>query len=72
MAGNGREEGIGGGLVRLGHWQSCRSREVSVVPMELVDLVSSASPIVGNVFGMIPRSTHASLLRNSLSVLSVT
>ena len=43
-----------------------------MVPMELADLVSSASPIVGNVFGMIPRSMHASLLRNSLSVLSVT
>ena len=35
-------------------------------------LASSAPPIVGNVFGMIPKSTQASLQRNSLSVLSVT
>ena len=40
--------------------------------MELAVLVPSVSPIVGNVFGLIPRSVHASLLRNSLSVLSVT
>ena len=40
-------------------------RDASVVPMELADSVSSASPIVGHVFGMIPKCTHASLLRNS-------
>ena len=72
VAGNGKEVGIGGGFVRLGHWHSCCGRDASVVPMELADSVSSASPIVGNVFGIIPKSTHASLLRNSLSVLSVT
>ena len=43
-----------------------------MVPMGLADMASSAPPIVGNVFGMIPKSTQASLLRNSLSVLSVT
>ena len=68
MAGYGREVGIGGGFVRLGHWHSCCGE----VPMELAALVPSVSSIVGNVFGMIPRSMHASLLRNSLSVLSVT
>ena len=31
--------------------------------MELADSVPSASPIVGNVFGMIPKSMHASLLQ---------
>ena len=45
---------------------------MSVAPMKLAGLVPSASPIVGNVFGTIPRSMHASLLRNSLSVLLVT
>ena len=72
MAGNGREVGIGGGFVRLGHWHSCCCRDAPVVPMELADSVSSALPTVGNVFGMIPKSTHTSLLRNSLSMLSVT
>ena len=72
VAGDGREDGSGGGFVPLGHWHSCCDREVSVVPMGLADSVSSASRIVGNVSGMIPKSTHASLLRNSLSVLSVT
>ena len=40
-----------------------------VAPMEFAGWVPSAWSIVGNVFGMIPRSMHASLLRNSLSVL---
>ena len=66
------EVGIGGRFVLLGHWHSCCGRDATVVPMELAGSVSSASPIVGNVFGMIPKSTHAFLLRNSLSVLSVT
>lgn len=70
MAGNGREVGIGGGFVRLGQWHSCCGSEVSVVLMGLEDSVSLASPIVGNMFGMISKSTHVSLLRNSLSVLS--
>ena len=56
----------------LGHRHSCCGRGMSVVLMVLAGLVPSASSIAGNVFGMIPRSTHASLLRNSLSVLSVT
>ena len=38
----------------------------------LIKMVSLAPPIVGNVSGIIPRSVHASLLRNSLSVQSVT
>ena len=37
--------------------------------MALARLVPLVSFIAGNVFGMIPRSTHASMLRNSLSVL---
>ena len=37
--------------------------------MELVGLVPSIS---GMFLGMIPKSMHASLLRDSLSVLSVT
>ena len=45
---------------------------MAVALMELTELVHSASSIVGNLFGMIPRSMHASLLRNSLSLLSVT
>ena len=32
-----------------------------MAPMALAGLVPSASSIVGNVFGMIPRSMHASL-----------
>ena len=57
VAGNGREVGIGDGFVRLRHWHSCCGRDASVVPMELADSVSSASPIVGNVFGMIPKAS---------------
>ncbi len=45
---------------------------VVVAPMELLGLVSSASSIAGNLFEMIPRSTHASVLRINLSVLLVT
>ena len=45
---------------------------MAVAPMELTELVTSASSNVGNLFAMIPRSMHAFLLRNSLSVLSVT
>ena len=37
-----------------------------------IEVVSLAPPIVGNVPGIIPRLVHASLLRNSLSVQSVT
>ena len=43
-----------------------------MAPMELLGWVTSASSIVGNLCGIIARSVHASLLRNSLSVLSVT
>ena len=39
---------------------------------ELLGLVPSASSIIGNRHGIIPRSMHASLLKNSLSVLLVT
>ena len=37
--------------------------------MELAGWVPLAWSIVGNVFGMIPRSMHASLLRNSFLLL---
>ena len=64
---------IGGDFVRLGQWHCCCSREASSVPMALVDSDSDLdSPTVGNVLGMMPRSMHASLLRKSLSVLTVT
>ena len=39
-----------------------------MTPMELAGLVPPASSIAGNVFGMIPRSMHASLLRNKCSL----
>ena len=64
MAGNGREVGTGGGLDRLGHCHTCCCVGASVVLMGLADSISSIWPIMGNVFGMIPKSTHASLLRN--------
>ena len=38
---------------------------MAVAPMELTELVPSALFIVGNLLGMIPRSIHASLLRNT-------
>jgi len=63
--------GLGVALSVLGTGIPIVARGASVVPMGLADSVSSALPIVGNVFGMIPKSMHASLLRNSLSVLSV-
>ena len=72
MAGNGRGLGIGGGFVRLGHWQIGSDWGAPMVSTELADWAASASPIVGNVPGISSRSAQASLLRNSLSVLSVT
>ena len=79
MAGYGSEVGGGGGFVRFGQWHSCYGRGVVVppmglswvvvAPMELPEVVSLVLSIVGNSCDMMPRSMHASLLRNSLPVL---
>ena len=72
MAGYGREVGAGGGFIRLGQEHSWCGSGVVVALTETSGLASSVLSSVGNLREIIPKSTHASLLGNNLSVLSGT